>query len=362
MNYFVTGGTGFVGRFLLEKLLARGGRVYVLTRPASISKFDAIRERLSANNESLIPISGDLTAPRLGLSDSDIQSLRGQVDHFFHVAAIYDLSASEKQQRAANVEGTRNAIECADVLEAGCVHHVSSVAVSGMYLGTFREDMFEEAENLNNAYYRTKHDSEAVLRKECRRPWRIYRPSGIVGHSQTGVIDKIDGPYYSFPMIKKLRSLPRWLPIPGINAGSLNLVPVDFVVAALDYIAHQPGLDGGCFHLTNPRQYNATEMTNVFAEAAGAAPLSSRVTLNPMKPPISWLISLPPVQHLGRKLVERMGMPIEALKMMQWETQYDCSETQRALAGTGIEVPALESYADRLWGYWQQQLDPEQGQ
>ncbi len=361
-NYFVTGGTGFVGRFLIERLLARGGRIHVLTRATSVAKIDKLRERLNASSEQLVAVVGDLSETRLGLSDADIDKLRGSIAHFFHVAAIYDLTASEEQQQLANVNGTRNAIDCAQALQAGCFHHVSSTAVSGMYCGTFREDMFEEAENLNNAYFRTKHASEAIVRKECQVPWRIYRPSGILGHSASGEIDKIDGPYYSFPMIKKLRDLPSWISLPGVNAGSLNLVPVDYVVGAMDHIAHKPDLDGGCFHLTNTRQYSATEMTNVFARAAGAkgpAPLSERLQINPEKPPISWLLSVQALQRLGSRLVENAGLPIEAIKMMRWDTVYDSSQTQRALADSAITLPDLETYSSALWSFWERHLDPE---
>ena len=359
MNYFVTGGTGFVGRFLLEKLLQRGGTVYVLTRNASHNKFESLRHRLAAGPDKLIPVFGDLTQPQLGLSESDIENLNSHIEHFFHVAAIYDLKANEADQHAANVNGTRNAIDCATALGARCFQYVSSVAVSGMYVGTFTEDMFDEAENLANAYYRSKHDGEAVLRQLCSIPWRIYRPSGILGHSRTGEIDKIDGPYYSFPMIKKLRFVPGWLPLPGVSAGSLNLVPVDYVVNAMDHIAHQPDLDGSCFHLTNTQQYDATEMTNIFAKAAGASTLSIRAQINPAGAPWGWILSIPFLQKIGGRMIEAAGIPLEALKMMQWDTRYDCTATLQALQGSGITLPKLEVYASTLWNYWEQNLDPD---
>src|SRR5690606_38412096 len=115
-----------------------------------------------------------------------------KVGHFFHLAALYDLSASEESQVRANVEGTRHAVQLAETLKAGCFHHVSSIAAAGLYPGVFREDMFDEAEGLDNPYFRTKHDSEGIVRKECKRPFRIYRPGIVIGHSQTGEMDKID--------------------------------------------------------------------------------------------------------------------------------------------------------------------------
>ena len=90
-------------------------------------------------------------------------------------------------------------------------HHISSIAAAGLYPGVFREDMFDEAEDLDDPYFRTKHDAEALVRKEYTRPYRIYRPGIVIGDSKTGEIDKIDGPYYFFRLIKKMRqTLPPW--------------------------------------------------------------------------------------------------------------------------------------------------------
>ena len=65
-------------------------------------------------------------------------------------------------------------------------------------------------------------------------------------------MDKIDGPYYFFKLIQKLRrAIPAWVPAIGLEGGRINVVPVDFVVDALDYLARAPG-DGRTFHLTDP--------------------------------------------------------------------------------------------------------------
>ena len=82
---------------------------------------------------------------------------------------------------------------------------MSSIAAAGLYEGVFREDMFEEARGLEHPYFASKHEGEALVRAEAQIPWRIYRPGIVVGDSQTGEIDKIDGPYYFFKLIQKLR-------------------------------------------------------------------------------------------------------------------------------------------------------------
>ena len=187
------------------------------------------------------------------MSDEQIAALQGQIEHFFHLAAIYDMTAPEEVNERLNVVGTRNAVDLAGALGAEHLHHVSSVAAAGEFKGLFREDMFDEGQKLPSAYHRTKFESEKLVREQSAVPWRVYRPAIVVGHSQTGEMDKIDGPYYFFKAIKKARfALPEWMPLIGPELGYTNIVPVDFVAAALDHIAHQPGLDGQAFHLTNP--------------------------------------------------------------------------------------------------------------
>ena len=245
MAYFVTGATGFIGRYLVEKLLQRGKPVYALVRKTSLKKLDALRTTLGATEKTLIAVPGDLAKKNFGLSDAEVKKLKGKIDHVFHLAAIYDLNASADDQKIANVDGTRNAVRFAEAIGAGCFNHVSSIAAAGLYDGTFREDMFEEAEELDHPYFSTKHLSEGIVRKECKRPFRIYRPGFVVGHSKTGEIDKVDGPYYFFKTIQKLRQLlPPWMPTIGIEGGRINIVPVDFVASALDNLAHKKGLAG----------------------------------------------------------------------------------------------------------------------
>ena len=239
MAYFVTGATGFIGRHLVERLLARDERAFVLVRAESLPKFEALREFWGARASRAVPIEGNLAEPNLGVSKADQRRLSGKVEHFFHLAAIYDLQASAEQQDLANIVGTDHALQFAHTAQAGCFHHASSIAAAGLYQGSFRENMFEEATGLEHPYFRTKHESEALVRNRCKRPWRVYRPGIVVGHSQTGQIDKVDGPYYFFKMIQKLRqSLPPWFPLIGLEGGYINLVPVDYVAAAMDHIAH----------------------------------------------------------------------------------------------------------------------------
>ena len=364
MAYFITGGTGFLGRFFIEKLQQRQGDIYVLTRTGSQQKFVTLQERYPILAERLIPVTGDLTQPLLGLDEATIKELAGKITHFCHFAAVYDIAASAEAQHGPNIEGTRNAVRLAEALQAGCFQHVSSIAAGGLYKGTFREDMFEEAENYEHPYFATKHESEGIVRAECQVPWRIYRPAMVVGHSQTGEIDKVDGAYYFFKTLQKLRkALPLWMPLIGIEGGKFNVVPVDYVVDAMDHIAHADGYDGRCFHLSDPEHYSMGKLINIFAEAGHAPRFSMRLDTRMFGfiPHFvrDTLAGLPPVKRVISTILEDMGLPDSVTLFMNYPTRYDNRDTERALKGSGISVPKLTEYAPAIWDYWERNLDPD---
>ncbi|MBW8060239.1 MAG: SDR family oxidoreductase [Solirubrobacterales bacterium] len=365
MSYFVTGATGFIGRNLVQRLLQREGTVYALVRAGSRGRLEELRTSWGADGARVVPVAGDLSQLGLGVSEEDLLTLRGEVDHLFHLAAVYDMTADAETQEAANVEGTRHAVELAGAVEAGCFHQVSSIAAAGLYPGEWREDMFEEAEDLDtHPYFRTKHESERVVREECGRPWRVYRPGIVVGDSRTGEIDKIDGPYYFFKLLQRARRLlPGWLPTVGIEGGEINIVPVDFVAAAIDRIAHQPGLDGQAFHLTDPKPKTAGEAIDLFARAADAPQAALRLGSDVTDPAATLLSTglklFPPAKRAAKAALSELGIPPEILTYVSYPTSFDSTNAQAALAGSGIEVPPLETYADRVWDYWERNLDPD---
>ena len=365
MAYFVTGATGFIGRFLLVELLKREGTIYVLCRAASLDKLDELRDRLGADETRIVPIIGDLSKERLGVEADVIEKLDGKIDHFFHLAAIYDLTADADSQRVANVEGTRHAIQLAEAVHAGHFHQVSSIAAAGLYKGRWTEDMFDEAVDVdNNPYYATKHESERVVREESSVPWRVYRPGVVVGHSETGEIDKIDGPYYFFKAIQRLRSMsPSWLRGIGIEGGQINLVPVDFVAKAMDYLAHQDGLDFRAFSLTDPEPMTVGQMANAFAKAAKAPQFAMNVdtkVLDSIPKPVKAIAGrLPGVKLAVDLALAELGIPREVLHYVDYPTIFDSAATQEALRGSGISVPPLSSYAQTLWEYWERTYSPD---
>ena len=365
MQYFVTGATGFIGKRLVKTLLARRGTtVYFLLRPESEGKVAALLDYWGVGKARAVPVFGDLTSKKLGVAADVVKQLKGQIDHLYHLAAVYDLSADEASQVAVNIEGTRAAVEFAKAIDAKHVHHVSSIAAAGLYDGVFREDMFDEAEGLEHPYFMTKHESEKIVRKECKVPWTVYRPALVVGDSQTGEMDKIDGPYYFFKLIQRMRQiLPPWMPSVGLEGGRINIVPVDFVVAALDHISHHHRANGKCYHLVDPQGYRVGDVLDIISRAAHAPKMNLFVNAALLgfvpKSVKKSLMALAPVRRIRNAVMKDLGLPDDMFTFINFPTRYDCREAQAALKGSGIECPNLRDYAWRLWDYWERHLDPD---
>ena len=365
MIYFVTGASGFIGKRLVRILLSRtDARVYFLMRDPSAERLTKLLQFWNTDENRAIAIKGDLTEPGLGIAPGDVERITNKVDHVFHLGAIYDLEADAAAETRTNVDGTRNAVLFAALIGAKRFHHMSSIAAAGLYRGVFREDMFDEAEDLEHPYFASKHEAEKVVRNECRVPWRIYRPGLVVGDSNTGEMDKVDGPYYFFKLIQKMRKLlPSWVPSIGIEGGRINLVPVDFVVAALNYLAHIEGEDGHCFHLTDPNPHRVGDILNIFCRAAHAPDMVLRINaaLLSFIPPgvVKVLMALTPTRRIRKAAMKDLGLPEDIFSFVNYPTRFDNREAERLLEPAGIRVPRLEDYAWRLWDYWERHLDPD---
>jgi thioester reductase-like protein/short-subunit dehydrogenase len=353
MRYVVTGGTGFIGRRVVSRLLETrpDAEVWVLVRRQSLGRF----EHLAANwGERAKPLVGDLTVSGLGLTDEAIAEL-ATIDHVVHCAAIYDITVGEAEQWAANVEGTRAVIELARRLNA-TLHHVSSIAVAGDFAGEFTEADFDVGQELPTPYHQTKFEAELLVRSTAGLRYRIYRPAVVVGDSRTGEMDKIDGPYYFFPVLAKLAVLPRFTPIVLPDTGRTNIVPVDYVVDAIVELMRAEGRDGETFHLTAPKTIGLRGLYRGIAEAAGLPPLRGSL-------PRSVATRLLKVRGRAKVLrnmaATQLGIPAEVLEVVDLAPTFASDQTRQALQGTGIDVPEFATYAPKLWRYWAEHLDPD---
>ena len=369
MNYFITGATGFIGRFLVARLLQDSdAQVHVLVRESSRDKFDKLKRAFDDDMAArLHPVWGDIS--ETGLTSANARKkLSGKIDHIFHLAAVYDMNMDDETADRINIEGTRNVIDFANSLGGNPrFHHMSSVAVAGTHFdGQFTEDMFDEGQRLDHPYYRTKFESEKLVRDECRIPFRIYRPGAVVGSSETGEMDKVDGPYYFFKTIQRLRDkVPKWIPMIGVDGGRVPLAPVDYVALAMHAIAHREKGDGECFHLIQSKSPSVGELIGILLEAAHGPEIARSIDLgrmgrlpSPMRQVTESAIRAVPGSVL-RMTSRALGVPVSVLGYIFNPAIFDDRKAREALKGTGIKCPDIRDYADKLFQYWELHLDLE---
>ncbi|MBX3275368.1 MAG: SDR family oxidoreductase [Sandaracinaceae bacterium] len=352
MRIFVTGATGWIGRHLLPRLQGWNAQVVLLVRAAP-----------AALDPGAVVVRGDVALPGLGLSEADRAALDvATLDHVFHLAALYDLEADDARLEAVNVGGTAHLL--ALLREGGfggVLHHASSIAVAGDFDRRFREDDLDKGQRFPTAYHRTKHASEKLVRASGLR-FRIYRPSAVVGHSVTGEMPRLDGPYFLFRAVHTLsEALPTWVTLPGLDPGPLNMVPVDYVAAAIEAIARQDGLDGKAFHVVDPSPPRFQRTFNLLAEAA-RGPRMGRWrpgALASMMPGAGQVLGqLGSLKFLRREWAADLGIPPAAVDALSPHVVYDTTNLLAALEGTGVACPAQETYVERLFDHYLRHLDP----
>ncbi|MGC4962215.1 SDR family oxidoreductase [Gordonia sp. DT101] len=353
-TYFITGGSGFIGRRVIERLLTvePDARIHALVRAQTLPRFSQTLTDMNATGQ-VTPVSGDVTAPGLALDSADLPD----IDHVIHLAAIYDMTADADAQQAANVEGTARVADFA--LTAGAMmHHVSSIAVAGDHRGTFTEEDFDAGQGFPSPYHRTKFEAEKVVRDREGLRWRVYRPSIVVGDSRTGEMDKVDGPYYFFGHLAMLGHLPSGLPLPMPDLGNTNIVPVDYVAGSIVALCTvEPERSGMVYHLADPRRRTITGMYNAIAPGFHG-PQGRNVIPNGIVEPLLTLAGTGPLR-VGRDLLAtQQGIPPALLDTVSLTVDFRSDDTVAVLRERGIMLPDLDDYGPRLWKYWAAHLDP----
>jgi thioester reductase-like protein len=342
VSVFLTGFPGFLGSALVDRLLDRRDEIHCLVQPKYREDAEARARELAGDDwpNHIVLHEGDITEPDLGIP-AEWDALTRSVEEVFHLAAVYDLAVDRAVGEAVNVDGTRNVLSFAADCDLRRFQYVSTCYVSGRHDGVFSESDLDVGQTFNNHYEATKFEAERLVQDAMADglPATIYRPAITVGDSRTGETQKYDGPYF---VLQWLRRCPGVAPLPVFqSAGSteLNVVPQNFVVDAIDHLAEH-GDEGTVYQLCDPNPPTIPELTRLLAAAT-----DTRVFPIPSTPGIAKRLL---GTSFGRSLT---GIPPEALDYFTHPTRYVNPNTRRALAGSGIECPAFESYVDELVAY-----------
>jgi nucleoside-diphosphate-sugar epimerase len=253
---------------------------------------------------------------------------------------VYDLSAPRDVGMRVNVTGTTRVLtlaERAPRLER--MHYVSTCYVSGRHPGLFTEDDLEKGQVFNNFYEETKHLAEIEVRKRMARiPITVYRPSVVAGDSVTGATQKFDGPYF---VMQWLMRQPKLAVLPVVGRPSryrFNVVPRDFVIAALSYLSGLTTNAGATYALADPQPLTVDETIDTIAEATGRTVLRIPMTKAMAKGALQYV---PGVYRL-------MRIPPAAVDYFIHPTTYDTTRATKDLEGSGISAPSLREYARNL--------------
>jgi thioester reductase-like protein len=338
-DILLTGFPSFLSRRLLRTIFTHEPDAFVrlLVRPDFVDRATRRLENLDVDPSRYQILSGDVVALDLGLSGTEYLELVANVTDIYNIASIWYLGVDTDEIYSVNVEGARNVIDAAlEMEQLQRLNHLSTAFVSGKRTGVIMEEELEEGQQFRNAYEDTKYAAEIEMRRAMRLiPISVYRPSIIVGDSDTGEIDRMAGPYYLMNLIVQM---PESVPIlmPGKGDKPLNLVPVDFVCSAMHRISRREDAAGKTFHLCDPNPLSARRVFELVAERAG-----KRAPVGHLPYKLTKLImKFPYLEKLTRS-------PRQFIDDFNQLTIYNSINAMEALEGE-LACPPFPNYVDNL--------------
>lgn len=345
MTVFLTGFPGFLGSALVERLLARGETVACLVQETYREQAERRATELAGEDwdDRIALYEGDITEVGLGLGADDRKRLQASVGQVFHLAAVYDLGVEAALAEAVNVRGTEHVLAFAEgVADLERFQYVSTCYVGGRHDGVFAEADLDVGQSFNNHYERTKFLAERRVQERMAEglPATVYRPAITVGDSRTGETQKYDGPYYVLQWIRRqgpVAFVPRF---PGADRHTVNVVPRDYVVDAIDALSAMDRSEGTVYQLCDPNPPTVAHLLDTFAAAT-----DTRVVGVPAPPELTErLLAWPPVRRIAR-------IEPETIPYFAHPTEYVCGNARQDLADTDVTVPPIDSYVDRLMAF-----------
>jgi thioester reductase-like protein len=345
----LTGFPGFIGRRLAARLLEADPelRIAALVEPR-------MREAAGAAAAAIDPgrievLAGDIGETQLGLDDETYERLRSEVRHVFHLAAIYNLAVPLTAAQRVNVDGTGNVLElCAAAESLQRLAYVSTAYVAGKRTGVVYEHELVMGQDFKNHYESTKFQAEVWVHEYMDRvPTTILRPAIVVGDSSSGETQKFDGPYYILRVIAEAHRAGRPVPNFGRSEAPFNVVPVDYVVAAIAAAVSDEAISGETLHLVDPEPLSARELTEALSVSYSGRSPRWRI------PPglVEASLRLKPVQaRFG-------GAPRESIAYLNHPVSFDTRRAVALLSPHGLRPPNFRDYVDAIVGFFRQRED-----
>lgn len=267
-DILLTGATGFVGCHVLHALLARtDARIQCLVRA---SGGESPRHRLESvydgyfpdtpfadHRDRVIVLQGDVSAPRLGLTEAEFATLETGLDAIYHFAADTRLFGDAALFEAQNIRPVRSLIALASSGRPKHLHCMSTLAVAGVNEGTepaiFTEDALDIGQRFQNEYERTKFQAERLVRSFMLKGGVgfVYRSGNVSGHSRTGAFQRNAG---DNRFVQFLSAVARLGALPTRVDERIALSPVDVVAAGIVDLSLNPDLSGGVFHVDSEHE------------------------------------------------------------------------------------------------------------
>lgn len=339
---FLTGFPGFIAERLVKRLANADTQFFLLVQPQFIDKaMQAVKEIAQAANtpiENFALIEGDITQENLGISEKDLQVVKRETTDVYHLAAVYDLAVEKDLAFRVNVEGTRKTNEFVKNLpNLRRYNYVSTCYVSGKRKGVIYETELEHDAGFRNFYEETKYLAELEVEKlKAELPVTIFRPSVVVGDSETGETAKYDGIYYLIHYLRKAPNLLRFVNVGNKNV-ELNLVPVDFVVEAMAVLAKDKNAVGKTIALADPNPLTTEELFDAIAEAM----TDKKSVIKPPPQVIEKSLMLPFAPAVS-------GLPHSAVPYFFVPQTYDTSTADKLLAAHNVACPNFRSYIKNM--------------
>jgi len=346
-----TGYPGFIGRWQVRSILADDPDVeftfLVQEKFLERAKEDIalLEKEGKARPGSMAAVVGDVTDPRLGLTDEVYDSLAVRTTEVWHLAGAFDLNVPEGLARRVNYWGVRHIVSfCKACSSLSHLVHFSSVVVHAEREGLIYEDELDAGQELINNYFMTKFWGEVEVRRAMEEglPAIIIRPAGVMGDSKTGETDKFDNIYLTFGMLRilgKLKMPPLYL---GEGTVRPNFVPIDYLVDAITAITRNPAAVGRCFHVVDPDPPTSREMFDVIYGLTAGRTASLSVP--------TWLVDLM-ANRLGW-MFKLINIPPDSMTYVNHVGLFDASNTLEMLEGTGVSCPPIQDYYPRLYEWW----------